>query len=71
LKVEVELLKALSLALAGALPKEALRTALELFEQWGAAAQESLGGMPSAPELQSYAAEVREQMVARLKQIAD
>jgi hypothetical protein len=70
LKIEIELLKALSLSLAAALPQESLQTAVELFEQYGTAANESLGGMKPPPELQSYATEMREQLVTRLKEIA-
>jgi hypothetical protein len=70
LKIEIELLKALSLSLAAALPQESQQTALELFEQYGTAAHESLGGMQPPPELQSYAKEMREQLVTRLRDIA-
>jgi hypothetical protein len=52
------------------LPQESLRTAVELFEQYGTAANESLGGMKPPPELQSYATEMREQLVTRLREIA-
>jgi hypothetical protein len=69
LKIEIELLKALSLALAAALPQESLETATELFEQYGSAAHESLGGMQPPPELQTYATEMREQLLARLREI--
>ena len=70
LKIEIELLKALSLSLAAALPQDSLRTALELFEQYGTAANESLGGMKPPPELQSYATEMRDQLITRLREIA-
>jgi hypothetical protein len=69
LKIEIELLKALSLALAASLPQESLQTATELFEQYGTAAHESLGGMQPPPELQSYATEMREQLLGRLREI--
>ena len=60
----------LSLSLAAALPQDSLRTALELFEQYGTAANESLGGMKPPPELQSYATEMRDQLITRLREIA-